>query len=121
MYEIPGGGVEDGDKSILATIYREVKEETNLQLKRVLADFEGFEYTTRTGPAIQFNFLVEVSGEHKVKLNPDEHQAFVWVDVDDPLDMIPMTESMKVVSDAFKKLDNLDNAQWVTARGLRVA
>ncbi|KAF8962843.1 NUDIX hydrolase domain-like protein [Flammula alnicola] len=113
MYEIPGGGAEDEDESILMTAARETKEETGLMITRILDVFEGFEYETRTGKAVQFNFLVQVEGglDSEVKLNPSEHEAYDWIGVNTDLTDYPMTESMKlVVKSALKIIENTSAA-----------
>lgn len=64
MYELPGGHTEDADATILDTIVRELKEETGLAVRRIVAESdEGFEYETRKGTVKQLNFLVEVEAE----------------------------------------------------------
>lgn len=86
LYELPGGGSEtDLDATILDTVVRETIEETGLKVVHTLASFNGFEYETKNGKSIQFNFLVEVEegAGVEVKLNPEEHDAFVWVGVED--------------------------------------
>lgn len=111
MYEIPGGGAEPEDKTILDTVVREVKEETGLTVTAIISDFEGFEYSTRRGMSVQFNFMVEVEGGVEVRMNPEEHEAFAWVWKGESLDCYPMTEPMrKVVSDAFDALAALDTS-----------
>ena len=105
MYELPGGGAESSDGTILDTVARETREETGLVVSSAVAEFEGFEYATRKGGrAIQFNFLVEVesnstSGEAVVDvvLNPEEHQRYAWIDKEDDLGSFEMTEDMRNV------------------------
>ena len=64
---------------------------------------DGFEYTTRKGVSKQLNFLVNVSDNPKVILNPGEHQAYAWIDAVDNLDDFPMTKEMKrTVTHALK-------------------
>ncbi|KAJ7170188.1 hypothetical protein C8R46DRAFT_1091474 [Mycena filopes] len=125
MYELPGGNCEPTlDATILHTVAREALEETGLVVTRVVAEFDGFEYTTRRGPARQLNFLVEVEVQEASAsrgggpdededegrgrglptpiLSPEEHHAFAWVGVGDSLEGFPMSESMgKVVRDAL--------------------
>ena len=102
VYELPGGHAEDDtDATIFDTVVREAAEETGLMVTAVLREFEPFEY----GRSVQLNFVVEVeAAEDEVpvpKLNPSEHQAFVWANVDG-LDGLPMSEGMgEVVRNAF--------------------
>jgi len=109
LYEIPGGHAEpDVDNTILDTVVRETREETGLVVKKVSKQFEGFEYTNSKGQnTLQLNFLVEVeeTGAEKVTLNPEEHQAFAWIDAKDDLDSFQLSGAMvKVVKDALSLL-----------------
>ncbi len=92
-FELPGGGVDEGETIIDGAI-RELKEETGLTVTKVLEAFDGFDYTTDRKPHVrQINFLVEV-GSGDVTLDPNEHDVFKWVDADD-LEGISMSENMK--------------------------
>lgn len=82
-WEIPGGGVDDEDASILNAVARELWEEAGL----IAADIgplvgEGHFFQSRSGKRIcKFNFLVEAKaddGKLEVKLDPKEHQNFLW-------------------------------------------
>src|SRR6266542_3792289 len=82
-WEIPGGGVDDDDKSILHAVARELWEEaalTAINIGPLVGSPHFFE--SRSGKQVcKFNFLVETKSEEgtmDVKLNPEEHQRFVW-------------------------------------------
>ncbi|KIJ27077.1 hypothetical protein M422DRAFT_37945 [Sphaerobolus stellatus SS14] len=112
MYEIPGGHVEEEDNSLFATVRRETLEETGLIVKRITGEFEGFEYETKKGITVQLNFFVEVEPEGdappQVQINPEEHQAYAWVSLQDNLEAFPMTSSMTaVVNDALKLMQDI--------------
>ncbi|KAH8109378.1 NUDIX hydrolase domain-like protein [Phellopilus nigrolimitatus] len=97
MYELPGGHAENEDATILDDVARELREETGLDVTRVVSEFdEGFEYTTKKGISKQFNFLVEVAGkgEPEVVMNPEEHQAYAWVANEEELENYPMSTEM---------------------------
>ncbi len=98
-YEIPGGGIEDGETFIEGAT-RELKEETNLDVKEVITLFDGFDYSTSTKPKVrQINFLV-TTYTYDVILS-DEHDAFIWADKKD-LNSVTMTEKMlKCTHDAL--------------------
>lgn len=92
-YELPGGGVEEGE-SIEEAVVRETLEETGLKVKRITGTFDGFDYTTPRKPkARQINVLVEVlPGD--VTLAPSEHDAFTWV-YEHECEVIPMSSNMR--------------------------
>jgi 8-oxo-dGTP diphosphatase len=105
-YELPGGGIDEGE-TITEGAMREVKEETGLTVSKVVAMFDGFDYSTDRKPSVrQINFLVEVEpGE--VVLNPEEHDEYVWAD-EDTVGDVKMSETMRTcVDDALKALRSL--------------
>ncbi|KAI0191573.1 NUDIX hydrolase domain-like protein [Astrocystis sublimbata] len=79
-WEVPGGAIDDEDKSILHGVARELWEEAGLRARHVgglvgKADT----FLTRSGRAVcKYSFLVDVEG-FDVKLDPNEHVAFLWV------------------------------------------
>lgn len=99
-YELPGGGVDEGE-TISEGAIREVKEETGLIVSKIVAIFEGFDYSTERKPSVrQVNFLVEVN-PGDVVLDPKEHDDFIWVDQNN-ISNINMSDSMrKCVNDAL--------------------
>ncbi|KAJ9654579.1 hypothetical protein H2198_006394 [Neophaeococcomyces mojaviensis] len=103
LWEIPGGGCDEEDASILYSVARELHEEAGLMAKVIGPQVnEGYTFPTRSGKIVcKYNFLVEVeepeAGESndglnedgggkrelKVKLDPKEHQNYVWATEED--------------------------------------
>lgn len=99
-YELPGGGVDEGE-TITDGAIREVKEETGLVVSKIVANFNGFDYSTDKKPHVrQVNFIVEV--EPGDILLSHEHDGHTWADKDNFND-INMSDSMrKCVTDALE-------------------
>ena len=90
-WEIPGGGVETEDPTLLHSIAREVFEETGLHLSSIVHEVRPrIEFQSGTGIACtKLNFEIEVMElkedelkalkDVEVRLDPTEHQAFRWI------------------------------------------
>ena len=91
-YELPGGGIEDGE-TFFDGVTRELKEETGLNLKGISLLFEGFDYNTETKNRVrQVNFLV-TTDTYEITLS-HEHESFLWVGIDG-INNLTMTEEMR--------------------------
>ncbi|KAJ2254965.1 hypothetical protein GGI13_001865 [Coemansia sp. RSA 455] len=116
-WEIPGGHVDPGE-SILESLSREIYEETNLVVTKVLCEFEGFQYwstkyeegesdlvdSTLSVCTQQLNFCVLVSDTSAIKLDPNEHQQYAWC-TSETLEQFKMTPTMRqVVRNALDSL-----------------
>lgn len=94
-WEPPGGACDDSDETILHGAARELCEEAGLQVGifvgLVPGDGGAHFFTLDDGKEVcQFNFLAKVANDGgdeskgvKVKLEPREHQRFVWATGDD--------------------------------------
>ncbi|KAF2805563.1 uncharacterized protein BDZ99DRAFT_466532 [Mytilinidion resinicola] len=87
FWEIPGGGSEDSDETILHGVERELMEETGFKAKRFVKLVAQLEWNDkrpgRTSKWAKVNVEVEVEGietdgDLEIVLAPKEHQAFVW-------------------------------------------
>ncbi|KAF4980138.1 hypothetical protein FDECE_17941 [Fusarium decemcellulare] len=86
-WEVPGGACDDEDPSVLYGCARELWEEAGLELRHIrqvipdgLNGRPGAVFTNRTGKRFfcKFSFIVDVDQGQEVKLDPKEHQDFVW-------------------------------------------
>jgi 8-oxo-dGTP pyrophosphatase MutT (NUDIX family) len=88
-WEPPGGACDNDDESILHAAARELWEEAGLQAARIGGPVgDPYFFTLSDGKKVcQFNFAVHVrtdSGASSVvRLNPEEHQRFVWTTEDE--------------------------------------
>ncbi|KAF2748631.1 hypothetical protein M011DRAFT_400032 [Sporormia fimetaria CBS 119925] len=84
LWEIPGGKVDDTDETILHALVREVQEETELKVTRVVrkaAEFGWEDYSKRRQRhEVWWKLIFEVEVEQgvSVKLDPIEHQDYVF-------------------------------------------
>lgn len=95
MGDLPGGFVRSGE-DILTGLAREVKEETGLAIVRILSYLGHFDFTSARGRRTrQFNFAVECD-PGRVRLSKDEHQAFIWIRLDDDRGLESASVSVEV-------------------------
>ena len=94
LYELPSGVVEAGE-TLEQALYREVLEETGLQVAAV-DDYLGFfNYVSGSGRTTrQFNFLVSVCEFRHISLS--EHDAFIWAEPPD-LHRLRISEAVRQV------------------------
>lgn len=93
--ELPSGNLELGE-TILDGMLREVKEETNLDVKNILKYINSFDYVSGSGKkARQYNFLVEVNSIENIMLT--EHDSYKWQSIEDAIKNEKITDEVKFV------------------------
>ena len=74
--ELPSGNMEKGE-DITTALAREVKEETNCDMEKILYYIDSFDYKSGSGKsARQYNFAIRVRGTDNIILS--EHDAYTW-------------------------------------------
>lgn len=101
IYELPSGKVDPGEALDQALI-REVKEETGLDVARIVGYLGDFDYASGSGrKSRQFNFAVDVTTPGPVLLT--EHDEYRWVAIaEEP----PVTDSVKTVLARYRESFN---------------
>lgn len=91
-WEVPGGAADEDDPTILHAAARELWEEAGLLAKRFTHlvpggpnGEAGAVFTNRTGLIFfcRFGFNVEVESVEHVRLDPNEHQDYLWATEDE--------------------------------------
>ncbi|KAK1769011.1 NUDIX hydrolase domain-like protein [Phialemonium atrogriseum] len=88
-WEVPGGGCDLDDESILHGLGRELWEESGLVLTAVITQVgDGRVFFTRRGQRVcKYTFEAEVQAQDGVvpgvTLDPKEHQAYLWATEDE--------------------------------------
>lgn len=102
-WELPGGHVEVTYESVPHAVAREVLEETHLVVSDIVGKTEEttWEPKAKSKSNIQLNYVVTVQEGH-VKLNPEEHSDWQWVQEGQVEGLYMTAEMRKVVNDAFQ-------------------
>ena len=104
LWEVPGGGAELSDATLLDAVVREVKEETGLTVTAVAENLGWLEFPGRCGRMWRkYNFLVEAAGD--VTTDPAEHSEWAWCGEEDVGALKITTEEQRAcVVAAFKRM-----------------
>ncbi|OLN83747.1 hypothetical protein CCHL11_08749 [Colletotrichum chlorophyti] len=119
-WEPPGGAADPTDASLLVACARELWEEAGLEaveVVRVVSEGPGEEpgtvFTNRTGTLVwcRFAFEVRVKTDEVVRIDPEEHQDYVWAEESEVSSErigdreIPVTngQMMRLILDGFRR------------------
>ena len=93
-WEMPGGKVEFGE-DINEAVAREVKEETNLDV-RAVGPYAAFSYVSDNGNrhTVDIQYIVEVVGDIKDLKTTPAHDDAQWIDKEE-IDDLEISDSMK--------------------------
>lgn len=132
MFEIPAGGI-DPYENVYDALKREIKEETNLDIVKIIGDYHGDIVNPRKNdkafvfkpficqqaletnnglPWIGFVFLCEVEGE--VKVNKNEAKNPIWASIKDLKDIVENHHKnifplqLPVLKYFLENIDNID-------------
>lgn len=91
--ELPSGNMEKGE-DITTALAREVKEETNCDMQKILYYIDSFDYKSGSGKnARQYNFAIKVKETDNIILT--EHNDYSWETVDEILNNPKITAEVK--------------------------
>lgn len=110
VFELPSGNVDPDDPTIKHALFREMQEETGLEINDIVTELKPMIYTTDkavvddTGgeilvskSCIQLNYVISVSNsDADVKLSAEEYSESVWA-TEGELDRLDITSAMRVV------------------------
>ena len=102
--ELPSGNMEPGE-DIITALAREVKEETNCDLKEIVCYIDSFDYKSGSGKnARQYNFVIKVEKTDNIILT--EHDAYLWQTVEEIIDNTNITcEVKKTIKKYIQSID----------------
>lgn len=98
------GGVEKEDKTLEATVKREVKEETNLNVKKIENIPLVFEYESLGKNCIEYAFISYTSDDNII-LN-EESIDYKWCDINEFINLINWNYPKEELKKILKKLIN---------------
>ena len=100
--ELPSGNMETGEDMITA-LSREVKEETNCDMKEIVCYIDSFDYKSGSGKkARQYNFAIKVEQTDNIILT--EHDAYTWQTVEEAIDNPKITNEVKETIKKYRKI-----------------
>ena len=91
--ELPSGNMDNGE-DITTALAREVKEETNCDMQKILYYIDSFDYKSGSGKNTrQYNFAIRVKKTDNIILT--EHDAYSWETVEEVINNSKITTEVK--------------------------
>ena len=91
--ELPSGNMDNGE-DITTALAREVKEETNCDMQKILYYIDSFDYKSGSGKNTrQYNFAIRVKKTDNIILT--EHDAYSWETVEEVINNPRITTEVK--------------------------
>ena len=101
--ELPSGNMEPGE-DITNALIREVKEETNCDMEKILYYINSFDYKSGSGKnARQYNFLISVKNTSSIILT--EHDSYSWETVDEIISNSKITSKVKETIEKYIEIE----------------
>lgn len=101
--ELPSGNMEPGE-DITNALIREVKEETNCDMEKILYYINSFDYKSGSGKnARQYNFLISVKNTSCIILT--EHDSYSWETVDEIISNSKITSKVKETIEKYIEIE----------------
>ena len=98
-WNFPAGHL-DFNASLEQGAIREIKEETNLDVKEVTSYVNSFDYISGSGKkARQYNFVVKVESTDEVLLT--EHDSYKWQSIDEARNNPKITDEVKFALEIY--------------------
>lgn len=97
--ELPSGNMEE-EETIVDSLIREVKEETNLDVDNIISYLDSFDYISSSGKkARQYNFVVSVKTTDNINLT--EHDNYKWLSIDEIRNNSNITNQVKFTIEIY--------------------
>lgn len=102
--ELPSGNMEEGE-DITTSLAREIKEETNCDLEKILYYIDSFDYKSGSGKkARQYNFAVKVGCTNSIVLT--EHDSYSWESAEEIFKNTKITQEVKNIVKKYEEIQN---------------
>lgn len=89
-------------ETVLEGLSREIFEETGLILENVVHRLEDNEFESNGRKWIQFHFVVEVKQPIEVKLDPKEHEEWMWATEEHVRALLRLPGQRRVMEEGFQ-------------------